>query len=173
MPELRPIRAEAIPKALMKAERFRLLGESREAESICRDVLLVEPKNQGATATLLLAITDQFSELGGARPAAAMDLLEQITDPYERAYLEGVICVRWAKSQLLAGGPGLITYEWLTRAMNAFDRAALLSPPGNDDATLRWNTCVRLLQANPEIRAIPEEFLSSAPEPIDDEDVPI
>ena len=36
--ELRPLSASAIPGALAKAERYRLLNESGQAESICQDV---------------------------------------------------------------------------------------------------------------------------------------
>ena len=46
--ELKPLSKEAIPKALERAERYRLLNEPVEAESICRDVLHVEPGNQQA-----------------------------------------------------------------------------------------------------------------------------
>ena len=57
--EPKPISIEAIPNALAKAERYRLLNEPREAESICRDVLEVDADNQEAIATLVLALTDQ------------------------------------------------------------------------------------------------------------------
>ena len=46
MPELKPISKEAIPSALAKAERYRLLNEPRLAESICRDVLRTDAGNQ-------------------------------------------------------------------------------------------------------------------------------
>ena len=43
MYELKSISTEAVPGALGKAERYRLLNEPREAESICRDVHRVLP----------------------------------------------------------------------------------------------------------------------------------
>ena len=43
--ELKRISQAALPAALAKAERYRLLNEPEQAESICRDVLAVEPKN--------------------------------------------------------------------------------------------------------------------------------
>ena len=58
--ELKPITREAIPGALAKAERYRLLNEPEEAESICLDILVIEPDNQVALVMLLLALTDQF-----------------------------------------------------------------------------------------------------------------
>ena len=45
--ELKPLSREAFPAALEKAERYRLLNEPLEAESICRDILAVDPDNQG------------------------------------------------------------------------------------------------------------------------------
>ena len=58
---LKPITHEGIPSALQKAERYRLLNDSAAAESICLDVLDVDPGNQEALVSLLLAITDQFT----------------------------------------------------------------------------------------------------------------
>jgi len=40
--------------------------------------------------------------------------------------------------------------------------AEKLRPAGNDDAILRWNTCVRFLSSHPEMQPRPEE----TPEPI-------
>ena len=37
-----------------------LLNEPAQAESICKDVLAVDPENQAAVVMLLLALTDQF-----------------------------------------------------------------------------------------------------------------
>ena len=62
MAEPKLISADGIPAALEKATRYRLLSEPLQAESICRDVLAVDPDNQEATVTLLLALTDEFVE---------------------------------------------------------------------------------------------------------------
>ena len=43
---LKPISQASITGALAKAERYRLLNEPNEAESICRDILEVEPDNR-------------------------------------------------------------------------------------------------------------------------------
>ena len=68
---LKVIARDGVPAALQKAERYRLLREAEAAESICLDVLAVDPTNQAATVTLLLACTDQIEgDLTGgvARP---------------------------------------------------------------------------------------------------------
>ena len=41
--ELKPLSQKPLPAALAKAERYRLLNEPSEAESICQDILAVEP----------------------------------------------------------------------------------------------------------------------------------
>ena len=64
MVEPRLISIAGIPAALEKATRYRLLNEPLEAESICRDVLAVDPENQEAVITLLLAVTDQLPPNG-------------------------------------------------------------------------------------------------------------
>src|SRR6267154_1413558 len=60
--ELKPISAGSVAGALAKAERYRLLNEPSQAESICRDILAVEPENHEALASLILALTDQIPE---------------------------------------------------------------------------------------------------------------
>ena len=68
--ELKSISTQAIARAIVKAERYRLLNEPQEAESICRDILTVDPENQEALVMLLLSITDQFgrtSEVGAGQ----------------------------------------------------------------------------------------------------------
>ena len=56
--DLKSISIEGVPKALEKAERYRLLNEPSLAESICVDILTVLPAHQQALISLLLARTD-------------------------------------------------------------------------------------------------------------------
>jgi hypothetical protein len=157
--ELKPLSGEAIPAALDKAHRYRLLHEPVEAESICRDILDVEPDNQDALVTLVLALSDQFEDHLGAASAEAKAVLERIRDEYNRTYHAGILCERRAKAHVKRGGPraGHIAYEWLREAMEHYERAATLRPAGNDDAILRWNACVRTLRSHPELSPDPQE----------------
>ena len=144
--ELKPIRAEAIPKALEKAELYRLLNEPAQAESICHDILRVDPANQPALITLLLALTDQFDR--GVPINGSQDLLPRLHGEYERAYYAGIIYERKARAQLDQEIPGakFVAYELLREAMFWYERAEALRPPDNDDATLRWNACARTIR---------------------------
>src|SRR2546422_10102923 len=104
--DLKPLSRESIPRALEKAERYRLLDEPVQAESICQDVLLIEPDNQHALVMLLLAITDQFDEGLADRVSEARRVLPRLRDEYERPYYAGIVCERPARARLKPGGPG-------------------------------------------------------------------
>jgi hypothetical protein len=146
MPDLKPITRDGIPAALQKAERYRLLNDSSAAESICLDVLQIEPDNQTALVDLLLSITDQFEELPDG-VLRARELLPRLRDEYKRAYYAGIVCERRAKARLRGHAPGAedAAAEWLREAMTWYEQAEALRPAGNDEAILRWNTCVRIL----------------------------
>ena len=140
----RRISNESIPAALEKALRYRLLNEPAEAESICRDILIVDPDSETAAITLLLAITDQFDTEFAHALAEAKLVLQQIQGDYQRAYYEGIINERWAKAQLARGLPQEFAVGWLCEAMRCYERAEQSSEPDNPDALLRWNTCARV-----------------------------
>ena len=157
--EFKFLSREAVPAALEKAERYRLLNEPGEAESICLDVLRVDPENQQALVALLLALTDQFEEGFADRVKRAREVLPHLRDEYARAYYAGIICERRAKAQLKQGGPGsgYVAYDSIREAMSSYEKAEALRPPGNDDALLRWNTCARILMRNPHIQRGPQD----------------
>jgi hypothetical protein len=145
--DLKPITREGVPAALQKAERYRLLNDSSAAESICLDVLELEPTNQQALVTLLLSITDQFGEELSDGVRRAREVLPRLADEYKRAYYAGIICERRARAQLHrnALGSADVAADWFQEAMRWYEKAEGLRPPGNDEAILRWNTCVRML----------------------------
>src|SRR3954467_11500432 len=150
MSELKKLSPEAIPAALEKAERYRLLNEPAEAESICLDVLQADPENQSALITLLLAVTDRFGKGCGVSDTQAKELLSRVKGEYERAYYTGILAERRAKAKLAQGTPGSRhhAHDGFREAMNWFEKAETMRPPGNDDALLRWNTCARIIAQN-------------------------
>lgn len=155
--QIKPISKEAIPAALEKAQRYRLLNEPAQAESICLDILEADPGNQSALVLLLLARTDQFDD--GLNPKLARDLLPSLESEYERCYYAGIICERAATAMMKRSSPGssFSAYDQLRKAMEYYEKAGGLRPHGNDDPILRWNTCARLLMRNPELRPRPAE----------------
>jgi hypothetical protein len=155
--ELRPISAAGIGEALEKAERYRLLNEPSLAESICLDVLHIDPDNQQALVMLLLSLTDQFGH--GVAPGKARELLPRLISEYERLYYSGIIWERSAHAQLRKGSPNaaFTAHDAFRQAMQCYESAGQMRPPGNDDALLRWNTCARILMQNPRLRPRPDE----------------
>ena len=145
--QLKSLSREGVVAALEKAERYRLLNEPREAESICLDVLEIDPENQRALVILLLSITDQFGRRDRDEVRQARELLPRLRDEYERTYYAAIIFERQAKTILKRGTPGgqFQAYDWLRSAMELFEKAETIRPPGNDDALLRWNTCARTI----------------------------
>src|SRR5918992_2215817 len=98
--ELKPLTSDAIPRALEKAERYRLLNEPAEAESICEDVLAVDSDNQQALITLLLALTEQFDDGVGGHLGAAREVLPRLANPYDRSYYAGIVAERHGKAKI-------------------------------------------------------------------------
>jgi hypothetical protein len=150
--ELKALSTSAIPAALTQAERYRLLNEPAEAESICLDILRLDPDHQEALVTIVLALTDQFPEGPHARaPADAEKNVARIRDEYKRLYFSGIIRERRGKAVLRSDRPGSgrPAQEWLREAMSCYERAEAIRPTGNDEAVLRWNTCARILMSMP------------------------
>jgi hypothetical protein len=151
--ELKSLSRDAIPAALEKAHRYRLLNEPEQAESICEDVLRLDPENQEALTSLILALTDRF---GGPRPVPprrVRELLPRLKGEYERAYYAGIIAEREGISWVRSGQPrsGEAAYVCFREAMRFYEKAEKLRPPANDDAILRWNSCARMIMNHPDV----------------------
>ena len=145
--KLKSISHAGIAEALAKAELYRYLNEPEESESICRDILSIEPAQQLALRLLGLSITDQFTGGIHDRYRDAEELFLKLTDTYERFYYTGILYERRAKAQLCAGQSPHTLLPLFERALQCFSEAEQIRPAGNDDAILRWNRCVRLLQS--------------------------
>lgn len=148
--KLKPLKKSAIPRALEKAMRYRLLNEPVEAESICRDILAADAKHQEAIVLLLLSLTDQFGTGMARTVPKAKELLPQLEGEYRQTYYEGLICERQGSALIEKGGPGAhhAAFDWLRQAMNLYEVAETFSDKGDDEAILRWNTCARLIMDN-------------------------
>jgi hypothetical protein len=157
---IKPISEEAVPQALKKAELYRLLNEPVQAESICRDILRVHPDDQQVLVMVILALSDQFLDHHGAPPVrAAKEFVERLTDEYQLAYYSGLIAERQGRALMAKGMPGAFAYDTFREAMHYYEKAEAIRPSGNDEAILRWNSCVRTIrQANLERREEPMEL---------------
>ena len=75
--ELKRLSTAAIPAALAKAERYRLLNEPEAAQSICDDILTADADNFDAVRMLILALTDTFPKQDGS-VSRAQELVDEI-----------------------------------------------------------------------------------------------
>lgn len=164
MYELKPISKDYIPRAIQKAERYRLLNQSWAAESICLDILEVDPENQQVLAMLVLALTDLHSGVAATGVKRAKEYLARITDEYQRTYYSGMVSERRGQALLSQGGmgSGAMAYDALREAMTYYEKAEAIRPAGNDDAILRWNTCARVLSGNAHLDTRPDNAYEPA-----------
>jgi hypothetical protein len=157
--QLKLISRDSIPLAIEKAERYRLLDEPGLAESICLDILEADPQNAKAIVILLLSITDQFGTTSSGDVNRARQLLPKLQNEYEKNYYAGIIAEREGMAILNRRTHGqFAAYEWLTEAMEFFEKAETIRPQGNDEAIMRWNTCARLIMRH-NLKPINEKYV--------------
>ena len=168
MLELKKLTMAAIPSALEMAGHYRLIGEPDEAESICQDILAVDPDNQDARITLILSLTDNFSDNDKTTDfEKAREIANHLGDQYCRSYYLGIIFERRAKHHSRKGTPGSgrLAYDWYAKAMRAFNEALSSCDPNNQDAILRWNACARFINRHaefePEVKSEPDMLLDA------------
>ena len=164
--EFKTISRSGIAEALAKVQHYRYLNQAEEAESICRDILVADPENQMALRQLGLAITDQFTGSTSDRFNEAHSCFEKLTNAYERSYYLGIVNERRAKAQLRAGHRSHTLRASFESALQYYEEAEKIRPQGNDDALLRWNRCLRLMQSIPELAGELDSFEAGDAPPI-------
>src|ERR1019366_4263387 len=135
---LMSVSPDAIVGALSKAESYRFLNQPWQAESICRDVLAIDPTNQAALVLLILSLTDQFDQ--GISPKGAAQIAGNLQSDYQRAYYSGIVHEREAISlfrQHLSHGSGGEVFNLFQKAMECYRKAQAIRPANDDDAVLR------------------------------------
>ena len=147
---LKSLSKEAIPRSLERVERYRLLNQPGVAESICIDILDVEPDNQQALTGLILALTDQFERHSGPGINRILEIVPRLIEEYDRVYYTGLAYERQAKARLLREYPGahFDAYDLFQDAMEWYEKADALHEAGNEDARLHWNSCVRIIEGD-------------------------
>ena len=151
--KLKTISTSGVAEALSKAQLYRYLREPEESESICQDILAADPENQAALRLLGLSITDQFTGEAADRFAEGEAIFRRLAAPYAQHYYLGILSERRAKAQMRVGRPGYVVVALLEEAMRHFEEAEKIRPAANEEAILRWNRCVRLLENLPQSKA--------------------
>lgn len=151
--ELKSLTGHDLDQAQRKAEKYRDLNQPDETDSICRDILAVDPRHQSALRSLGLSLTDRYDGDGMIYHREALAVFARLESPYERAYYTGIAWERYAKSQLAQGiGPG--AHHAFHRALDLFEDAEELGAKADPDPLLRWNRVVRELNTHPLLRAV-------------------
>lgn len=151
--ELKRLPESGLEGALAKAEHYRDLNQPDEAESICRDVLDVDPENQAALRTLGLALTDRFPRERHGVFDEALTTFNRLRSEYERAYYGGIAWERIAKVRL-EHGEATNALQAFEKALSLFGKAEELGGGKSPDPILRWNRCVRALKTDPDLVAL-------------------
>src|SRR5207245_9796248 len=131
--QLKSISKAGIPEAIAKVELYRYLNEPEEAESICLDILEVDPEHQLARRMLGLAITDQFIGAASDRYLEVQSIFQGLRDPYEQLYYTELLHERHAKTQLLVGYAPHTLLPLVQEAIRCVANAAQLRPAGHAD----------------------------------------
>jgi hypothetical protein len=146
--KLKKLSSEGVEAAVAKAEKYRLLNDPTMTESICHDILTVDPDNERTKIILLLALTDQFGMNQSSHATKmAKELVNEFKDEFIRVYYTGLIHERLGTATLHGGslGSNYDAYEWFMDAMGFYEEAEKSQPAGDNDAILRWNTCARVI----------------------------
>ena len=143
---LHKIHPAAVPAALAKARDYRLLNEPAQAESICLDILLIQPGHQDALKLLILALSDQFPHNAGL-VRRARKRIGELKGEYDALYYSGLVLEREARAQLTKGHSAAFAHDLFMEAISFYERAESLRPENNDDPILRRNSCLRTLNA--------------------------
>ena len=144
--ELKKISSDAVDHSLDKAKHYRLLAQPEQAESLCLDILEVEPSNQQTLVVMVLALTDQFGHHGSKGCIRrAKGYVDQIQSEYHKFYYSGIIAEREGRAMLNRGPARSFAYECFREAMDLFEKAEGVRPTNDDDPILRWNSCARTI----------------------------
>lgn len=144
---LHDIHADSIALALDKARQYRSLLEPEIAESICLDILHIEPDNQQALVLYILALSDQLHHAGKKTQVKSIeDAIEKLESEYQRHYYTGLLHERRARFMLTQSMSRAFAYDYFIEALQCYQLAENMRPAQNDEATLRWNSCIRTIE---------------------------
>ena len=145
--KLHDIHADAIKKALKKAKQYRSLLEPEIAESICLDILHIDHDNQDALVVYILALTDQFHHADKQTQVKVIQkAIEKLDSQYHRFYYTGLLNERRARFLISQPMSHTFAYEYFIEALQNYQKAEQIRPENNDEAILRWNSCIRIIQ---------------------------
>lgn len=145
--KLHDIHADAIEAAIETAKQYRSLLEPEIAESICLDILKIDSKNQAALVVYILALTDQLNQAEKqSQIKAILRAIEKLDNEYQRFYYTGLLSERRARFLITQPMSHSFAYDYFYEALENYQQAQKIRPEHNDEAILRWNSCIRTIQ---------------------------
>jgi tetratricopeptide (TPR) repeat protein len=145
--KLHNIHAGAIESAIDKAEQYRSLLEPEIAESICLDILHIDPNNQKALVIYILALTDQVNQMEKQSQIKTIQRsIDKLESEYQRLYYTGLLNERRARFMVTQPMSHSFAYDYFYEALQAYKQATDIRPEHNDEAILRWNSCIRTIE---------------------------
>ncbi|MDC9725967.1 MAG: hypothetical protein PSN44_08665 [Gammaproteobacteria bacterium] len=145
--KLHDIRMDAVDEALLKAKQYRSLLEPEIAESICLDVLHIDPENQSVLIVYILALLDQISRTEKQTQIKSIErTIEKLTSQYQRYYYSGLLNERRARHLITQAMSHSFAYDYFIEALKFYQQAVDRCPEKNDEAILRWNSCIRTIE---------------------------
>jgi len=145
--KLHDIRINAVDEALVKAKQYRSLLEPEIAESICLDILHVDPGNQSVLVVYILSLMDQISRTEKQTQIKSIErAIEKLTSQYQRYYYTGLLNERRARHLISQPMSHSFAYDYFIEALSFYQKAVERCPEQNDEAVLRWNSCIRTIE---------------------------
>ena len=145
--KLLDIHTGAIDAALEKATQYRSLLEPEIAESICLDILHIDENNQQALVIYILALTDQINQAEKqSQIKAILRAIDKLDNDYQRYYYAGLLSERRARFLITQPMSHSFSYDYFYEALENYHKAEKIRPEQNDEAILRWNSCIRTIQ---------------------------
>lgn len=144
--KLHDIHADSIELALDKARQYRSLLEPEIAESICLDILHIDPDNQPALVVYILALSDQLHHAGKKTQVQAIEMaIQKLQSRYQQFYYTGLLHERRARFMLTQSMARVFSYDYFIEALQFYQKAEKIRPEHNDESILRWNSCIRTI----------------------------
>ncbi|HEC58032.1 hypothetical protein LCGC14_0627240 [marine sediment metagenome] len=144
---LHDIHANSIDLALDRARQYRSLLEPEMAESICLDILNIDQDNQQALVLYILSLSDQLHHPDKqAQSKVIQQAIEKLDSEYRRYYYAGLLSERQARFLLSQPMSRSFAYDYFIEALQNYQLAEQMRPENNDEAILRWNSCIRTIQ---------------------------
>jgi tetratricopeptide (TPR) repeat protein len=145
--KLHDIHADSIELALDKARQYRSLLEPEIAESICLDILHIDPDNQPALVVYILALSDQLHHAGKKTQVQAIEMaIQKLRSRYQQFYYTGLLHERRARFMLTQSMARVFAYDYFIEALQFYQKAEKIRPDHNDESILRWNSCIRTIE---------------------------